>query len=112
MRNETREYKFDWMLWNTFAAAARLKSGTDKEYRTMLKYIPYFNRIVEVLLSAGEPGQKFLEICAKYMENLTFAKKREKDGHYDILFFPVHFLRHGYCAGLSGGHFRHDDLCL
>ncbi|HOC60689.1 MAG TPA: 2-hydroxyacyl-CoA dehydratase family protein [Smithellaceae bacterium] len=78
MRKETREYKFDWMLWNTFASAARLKSGTDKEFRTMLKYIPYFKGIVEVVLGTGEPGQKFIEICAQYMENLTFAKERGK----------------------------------
>jgi len=78
MRKETREYKFDWMMWSTFAAAARLKSGKEKEYKAMLKYIPYFNRIVDVLLGTGEPGQKFLEICAKYMENLTFARERGK----------------------------------
>jgi len=56
----------------------RLKSGKEKEYKAMLKYIPYFNRIVDVLLGTGEPGQKFLEICAKYMENLTFARERGK----------------------------------
>ncbi|MGB5218906.1 MAG: 2-hydroxyacyl-CoA dehydratase family protein [Smithella sp.] len=78
MRQETKEYKFDWMLWNTFAAASRLKSGTPKEYRAMLKYIPYFNRIVDLILGTGEPGQKFIEICAKYMENLTFAKEKGK----------------------------------
>ncbi|MGA2782905.1 MAG: 2-hydroxyacyl-CoA dehydratase family protein [Smithella sp.] len=78
MRKETKEYKFDWMLWNTFAAAARLKSGTQKEYQAILKYIPYFNRIVDTLLGTGEPGQKFIEICAKYMENLTFAKEKGK----------------------------------
>lgn len=78
MRKETREYKFDWMLWNTFAAASRLKSGTQNEYRAMLKYIPYFNRIVDTLLGTGEPGQKFIEICSKYTENLTFAKEKGK----------------------------------
>ncbi len=78
MRKETREYKFDWMMWTTFASGARLKSGTQKEYNASLKYIPYFSRIIDVLLSAGEPGTKFIEICAKYMENLTFAKEKGK----------------------------------
>ncbi len=44
----------------------------------MLKYIPYFNRIVDTILGTGEPGQKFIEICSKYMENLTFAKEKGK----------------------------------
>ena len=78
MRRETREYKFDWMLWNSFTAASRLKKGTEKEYLTILKYIPYFKGVVNAILSLGEPGQKFIEICAKYMENLTFAKEKGK----------------------------------
>ncbi len=76
MRKETREYKFDWMLWNTFLAASHMKNGTDKEYRSALKYIPYFNRILEAIFSPGEPGKKFLEACAKYAENIVFAKER------------------------------------
>jgi benzoyl-CoA reductase/2-hydroxyglutaryl-CoA dehydratase subunit BcrC/BadD/HgdB len=78
MRKETREYKFDWMMWNTFAAAARLKSGTEKEYRVALKHVPNFKEISDAILSAGEPGQRFIEICAKYMENIVFAKERGK----------------------------------
>jgi benzoyl-CoA reductase/2-hydroxyglutaryl-CoA dehydratase subunit BcrC/BadD/HgdB len=78
MRRETREYNFDWMLWNAFSAASRLKSGTEKEYQTILKYIPYFKGVVGAILGAGEPGQKFIEICSKYMENLVFAKEKGK----------------------------------
>jgi benzoyl-CoA reductase/2-hydroxyglutaryl-CoA dehydratase subunit BcrC/BadD/HgdB len=78
MRRETREYNFDWMMWNAFSAASRLKSGTDKEYQAILKYIPYFKGVVSTILGAGEPGQKFIEICSKYLENLVFAKERGK----------------------------------
>ena len=36
MRKEIKEYKFDWMLWTSCSMpAARLKSGTEKEYRTV-----------------------------------------------------------------------------
>lgn len=38
MRKETREYQFDWMLWKAFAAASRLRKGTEKEYRLMLDF--------------------------------------------------------------------------
>ena len=76
MRKETKEYRFDWMLWTTFAAAARLKCGTEKEYRAALKHVPSFQEISDVVLRTGEPGQKFLNLCAKYMENIVFAKER------------------------------------
>jgi len=78
MRKETREYKFDWMMWTTFAAASRLKHGTPKEYEAASKYIPNFSKISEAILSTGEPGQKFIESCGKYMENIVFAKERGK----------------------------------
>jgi benzoyl-CoA reductase/2-hydroxyglutaryl-CoA dehydratase subunit BcrC/BadD/HgdB len=78
MRKETREYNFDWMLWNSLNAATRVKSGTEKEYRTMLKYIPSSRDVIASLLSAGEPGQKFLEIFSKYLENIVFAKEKGK----------------------------------
>lgn len=78
MRKETREYKFDWMMWNAFSAAARIKNGTEKEYQTILRYIPYFKGVVNAILSTGEPGEKFIGICAKYLENLVFAKEKGK----------------------------------
>ena len=105
MRKETKEYKFDWMLWNTFAAASRLKSGTHKEYQAMLKYIPYFNRIVDTLLGTGEPGQKFIEICSKYMENLTFAKERgKKTAITTFCFSPSIFYACSSQRGTSGAY--------
>jgi benzoyl-CoA reductase/2-hydroxyglutaryl-CoA dehydratase subunit BcrC/BadD/HgdB len=76
MRKELREYNFDWMLWSTFALAARMKGGTEKEYIHTLKYIPYFRGVVEPILECGEPGQKFLEICAKYLENIVNAREQ------------------------------------
>lgn len=79
MRPELKEYKFDWMLWTTFAAAARLRNGTEKEYRNTLKYIPYFSGTVSAILAAGEPGQLFLECLARYFEN--FITAREKGFH-------------------------------
>lgn len=76
MRKEMKEYNFDWMLWNVFASAARLKSGTEKEYLNTLKYIPYFKGVVEPIMECGEPGIKFLDMSAKYLENIVHAKER------------------------------------
>ncbi|TFH41925.1 MAG: 2-hydroxyacyl-CoA dehydratase [Chrysiogenales bacterium] len=78
MRQELREYKFDWMLHSCFSAASRLKSGTVKEYRNTLGYIPYFRGVVESVLGAGEAGQKFIEITGKYLDNIINARERGK----------------------------------
>lgn len=74
MRKETREYQFDWMLWKAFAAASRLRKGTEKEYRLMLDYIPYFRGITETVLDTGLPGELFISCCAKYLENLVTSR--------------------------------------
>ncbi len=92
MRPETKEYNFDWMLWNTFWAASRVKAGTEKEYKNMLKYIPYFNGIVESILDIGVPGEKFVDICVKYLENIvTGHEKGRKTSITTFCFSPAIF---------------------
>jgi len=76
MRQELKEYRFDWMLYSCFSSAARLKSGSEKEYRHSMNYIPYFRGTVESVLGAGVWGQKFIELTAKYLDNMINAKER------------------------------------
>jgi hypothetical protein len=71
-----REYPFDWMLYSAFAAGAHLKDGSEKEYATALKYIPYFSGIVDAIFSTGEPGQRFINTCVKYFENIVTAHEQ------------------------------------
>jgi len=78
MRPEIKEYNFDWMLWSTFNAGARLKDGTEKEYREVLKYVPYFSQILEALYGIGEPGKILLQTITRYMENIITARERGK----------------------------------
>ncbi|HNV47006.1 MAG TPA: 2-hydroxyacyl-CoA dehydratase family protein [Spirochaetota bacterium] len=92
MRPETREYQFDWMLWSCFSAASKLNAGTPKEYRRMLEYIPSFRGVVETVLDAGEPGQRFIEICATYLDNVINAKSRgQKTAITTFCFSPAIF---------------------
>jgi hypothetical protein len=77
VRKELKEYNFDWMLWSTFSAAGRMKAGSEKEFLSTLKYIPYFRGVVEAILAAGEPGEKFLLMCAKYLDNIVNARERK-----------------------------------
>jgi len=76
MRPETRAYPVDWMLWRTFAEAARMKRGTEKEYRTTLAKVPYFRGIVKAILDAGAAGQEFLTLGAAYLDNMVHARER------------------------------------
>jgi len=76
MRQATKEYPFDWMLGSAFATGARLGSGSEKEYRTTLRYVPYFSGILSALHDLGEPGAQFTSLCAKYFENLLSARDR------------------------------------
>jgi len=76
MRQATREYHFDWMLWSSFDTAARLSRGSEKEYRTALRYLPYFRGVVDGLLQAGEPGRAFLDLAARYFQNILTAREQ------------------------------------
>ena len=92
MRTETREYNFDWMLWNGLDAAAKISKGSIKEYNNVLKYIPYFRGVIEAVLTAGEPGQKFIELAAKYMKNIIQSKEKgRKNAITTFCFTPALF---------------------
>ena len=54
MRKELKEYPFDWMLWRTFAAAARLKAGSEKEYRQV---IPENQGFIEIKIKVFEQSE-------------------------------------------------------
>src|SRR5208337_1000792 len=64
------------MLWSAFDTAAKLSRGSEKEYRTTLKYIPYFRGVVDAMLQSGEPGKRFVELCAKKFGNFVTARER------------------------------------
>ena len=92
MRNATREYFYDWMLYSAFSAGAHLKDGTEKEYLYALKIIPYFKGIVDAIYSAGEPGHYFINTCVKYFENIVTAhEKGRKRAITTFCFSPALF---------------------
>jgi hypothetical protein len=76
MRQATREYHFDWMLWSAFDTASRMSRGTEKEFRFALNYTPYFRGVAEAMLQAGESGRRFSELGAKYFGNIVHARER------------------------------------
>lgn len=76
MRPELRQYNYDWMLWRTYGIASRVKSGTDKEYQTLLKHIPYYRNVIEEVLAVGEIGITTLKMVDDYLGNIVLAKER------------------------------------
>ncbi|MBF0101191.1 MAG: 2-hydroxyacyl-CoA dehydratase [Desulfobacterales bacterium] len=78
MRPELSEYPFDWMLWRSLISASRLKHGSEKEYQSALRYIPYFKGVVNTIYNMGSPGQKFLKIIETYVERIVTAKENNR----------------------------------
>ena len=75
MRQALREYNFDWMLWQTFNLASKMPSSSAKEWKQSIKYMPAFREVVEEMLNTGKAGERFLDTCSKYLENLVNSKE-------------------------------------
>jgi hypothetical protein len=92
MRKELQEYPFDWMLWRTFVAAARMKAGSEKEYRQAVNQLPYFRGVLDAIYDIGEPGKLFIEMVAEYLEKIIHAKERgQKTAITTFCFSPAVF---------------------
>ncbi|MCP4137909.1 MAG: 2-hydroxyacyl-CoA dehydratase [bacterium] len=78
MRQEIREYNHDWKLYKLFGAASSSRSGTEKEYRNMLNYIPSFRNVVEPIFSHEEVGVAFLKMVHTYLGNILNAREQGK----------------------------------
>ena len=78
MRPEVYEYNFDWMLWRSLEGAAKSGDGTEKEFKHMLSYIPYFRGIIEPYINMGETGKTFLRLIERYMRNIVTAHEKGK----------------------------------
>lgn len=78
MREELKEYCFDWMLYSTMNIGKKLKNSTQNEINTMYRYLPYFKGIIQPILQEGETGHLFLRMISEYLENIIYAHDRGK----------------------------------
>ncbi|HPP80277.1 MAG TPA: 2-hydroxyacyl-CoA dehydratase family protein [Deltaproteobacteria bacterium] len=78
MRESTREYRFDWMLWSILENASRSTDGTPKEYRSLLDLVPHFSEVLDTFVRQGEPGLRFLRLIARYADMCSSANERGK----------------------------------
>ena len=92
MRPELKEYNFDWMLWATTEIAYKTLRGTEKEYKKMLNYMPYFRGLLDLFVLYGEPGIKFLELIKTVLSNIINAHDNGKKlGMTTFCFSPIIF---------------------
>jgi len=78
MRPEMKEYKFDWMMQGTVAAAVALTTGTDKEMQYARSYVPYFSTVIDFFFGFGDLGVKFLKMVQQYFDNILSAESEGK----------------------------------
>jgi hypothetical protein len=78
MRQESREYNYDWMLWSILDHAAKSCDGTKKEYESLCSLVPHFHDVLDALVRHGEPGRLFLNLLANYCHRCISAHDEGK----------------------------------
>ncbi len=78
MKNMFKEYNYDWMLWALFTVASKVRNGTEKEYKYLLKAIPTYQNVLEALLNQGEVGIAITQMVTKYLEDIITAHEKGK----------------------------------
>lgn len=78
MRPEIEQYNYDWMLGSLLRIASEIGNASEKEIDHMIKYIPYFNGTLSVLLKEGETGHRFIKMLSRYFENILTAHQKGK----------------------------------
>ncbi|MFP4039098.1 MAG: 2-hydroxyacyl-CoA dehydratase subunit D [Desulfosudaceae bacterium] len=76
MRQEIKEYNYDWMLDRIINAASKAPDGTPGELANLLRYIPYFNKPLGTVLREGEAGAVFLKMMAAYFDRILTAREK------------------------------------
>ena len=69
MRQEMYEYKFDWMMNNSLEIVLKAAKNSHMEREQMFKYLPYFNKTLDMLFKQGDAQQAFLEMLGKWIHD-------------------------------------------
>jgi len=78
MRPEIRQYPFDWMLQRSMHIASNSFRGSKKEYNSLLKYMPYFGGLMNLLGQNDETGVLFIDMLKDVVDDLLYAHDRGK----------------------------------
>jgi hypothetical protein len=79
MKQETREYNFDWMLWSSVTSGSKVMDGTRKEYQALLRLIPNFRSVIDVLIRQGEPGRLYMKMGAEYLDDIKTVHEKKAE---------------------------------
>ncbi|OQX61345.1 MAG: hypothetical protein B5M56_09250 [Desulfococcus sp. 4484_241] len=78
MRQELLEYNFDWMMGCLMDGGAKAAKSTPKEQQVLMRYMPYFNKTIDMILGEGEAGELFLKMMCRFFDNLLTAHEKGK----------------------------------
>jgi len=78
MNRETREYQYDWMLWSILDNAAKSYNGSPKEYQDVMRLVPNFNDVLDMVIRQGEPGIMILKAASNYLKRCMDAHSQGK----------------------------------
>jgi hypothetical protein len=78
MKRETKEYNFDWMIWSMLLSGSKVMDGTKKEYEALLRLIPHFRDVIDLLLKQGETGRLFMKMSAEYIDDIKTVHEKGK----------------------------------
>jgi benzoyl-CoA reductase/2-hydroxyglutaryl-CoA dehydratase subunit BcrC/BadD/HgdB len=78
MKQETREYNYDWMLWSLLDAGSKVADGTAKELEGVKRVVPNFRVLLDTFLRHGEPGVLFFRMLKQHMEEVLHAHAEGK----------------------------------
>lgn len=73
MKQETKEYHYDWILWTIIENASVTHDGSVKEYESLLTLIPHFREALDEIIRQGEAGICLMKLMARYLQQCLTA---------------------------------------
>ena len=75
MRQEMYEYPFDWMMANSVGLVTKVTGNSKSETDQMFKYLPYFNKTLDVFFRQGEATKPFFVMIDRWLDEYYNAEK-------------------------------------
>jgi len=75
MRQEMYEYPFDWMMATGVGLVGKVADNSQSEAREMFKYLPYFNKTLDVFWRQGDAIKPFFAMVGRWLDEYYNAEK-------------------------------------
>lgn len=75
MRQEMYEYPFDWMMAKSVGLVTQATENSRSETEQMFKYLPYFNKTLDVFFRQGDALKPFFKMANRWIDEYYNAEK-------------------------------------